>query len=214
MTVQENEGPEADGGATDGVIRVPRRTIDEVLIGFGLIATFVFAVAAGLLMWGANFSDDYVRRELGSQNVFFPTKAVLIEEGRADLVGRAGQQVTNGPQAEDYASYIGGHLEKIGGGKTYSQIDYRGAADAVVAAKKAGASQVRIIELQATADQLKDQRATLFEGETLRGLLLSAFAWSTVGTIARISAWVAVVAAVVMAAVTVIGVVDLRRTTH
>lgn len=192
-------------------IHLHRRTVDRVLVGMGLIAAIVFAVAGGLLTWGANFSDDYVGRELGSQNVFFPEKAELVEEGRTDLVDFAGQQVTTGPQAEAYAGYIEGHLEGIADGKTYSEIDDRGAAAAVTTAQESGASEAEIAELQATADQLKGQRDTLFKGETLRGLLLSAFAWSTIGRIAGIAAWVTFAGAAVLLALVVAGTVHLRR---
>lgn len=192
-------------------IRLHRHTVDKVLVGMGLIAAIVFAVAGGLLTWGATFSDDYVGRELGSQNVFFPDKADLVEEGRTDLVKYAGQQVTTGPQAEAYAGYIEGHLEGIADGKTYSEIDDRGAAAAVTAAQEAGASEAEVAELQATADQLKGQRDTLFKGETLRGLLLSAFAWSTIGRIAGIAAWVTFAGAAVLLALVVAGTIHLRR---
>ena len=49
------------------VVALKRRTIDSVLIGFGVVAMAAFAVAGGLLMWGHNFSSDYVNRELSSQ---------------------------------------------------------------------------------------------------------------------------------------------------
>lgn len=196
---------------TDDTIHLHRRTIDKVLIGFGLVAAVVLAVAGGLLTWGANFSDDYVHDELASQNVYFPDKAALAEEGRDDLAEYAGVQVTTGSQAEAYASYIGGHLEGIADGKTYSEIDDRGAAAAVAEAKESGADAATISELQATADQLKGQRDTLFKGETLRGLLLSSFAWSTIGTIAGVAALAMFVAAALMAALTVAGALHLRR---
>jgi len=202
-------------GAVDeheDVVRLPRRTIDKLLIGIGLIAALVFAVAGGLLTWGANFADDYVYDELSSQNVVFPDEATLAEEGRDDLVSHAGEQVTTGDEAEAYASYIGGHLEEIAGGLTYAEIDDRGAAAAVTEAEEAGASEAEIADLQATADELRGQRDSLFRGETLRGLLLSAYAWSTMGRIAGIAAWVAFAGAAVMAALTVAGVVHLRRT--
>ncbi len=197
----------------DHVIPLRRSTIDRVLIGFGVITTAVLLAAGGLLMWGANFSDDYVHRELSSQNVFFPDRAALEGEGRDDLVQYAGEQVTTGKQAEAYASYIDGHLAGIADGKTYSEIDDRGAAEAVTAAEEAGADPAEIAELQATADQLKAQRDTLFKGETLRGLLLSSYAWATIGTIAGIAAWVAFAGALLMAILTVAGVVHLRRMT-
>jgi len=193
------------------VVQIHRRSIDKVLIGMGVIATIVFAAAGGLLMWGANFADDYVHRELASQNVFFPEADELREEGRGDLVEFAGEQVTTGTGAEAYASYINGHLRGIADGKTYSEIDDRGAAAAVSEARSAGASEAEIADLQATADTLRAQRDSLFRGETLRGLLLSSYAWATIGTIAWIAAWVAFGGAALMAGLVVAGIVHLRR---
>jgi len=193
------------------VVRLPRRSIDRVLIGFGVIAAIVFAAAGALLTWGANFADDYVQDELSSQRVFFPDEAGLREEGREDLVKYADQQVTTGGEAEAYASYIAGHMEGIADGKTYSEIDDRGAAQAVVDARESGASEAEVAKLQATADELKAQRDSLFRGETLRGLLLSSYAWGTIGGIAAIAAWVAFAGAAVMGALVVAGLVHLRR---
>jgi len=144
--------------------------------------------------------------------VFFPDEAALREEGRTDLVKYADEQVTTGDEAEAYASFINGHLQGIADGKTYSQIDDRGAAQAVVDAKAAGASQAEVAQLQATADKLEGQRDTLFKGETLRGLLLTSFAWATIGRIAGIAAWVAFAGAALMIVLVLAGVVHLRRT--
>jgi hypothetical protein len=195
----------------DDVVQLHRRTIDRLLIAVGAIAAVVFVIAGGLLTWGANFSDDYVRQELASQNVFFPDADELRAEGRDDLVEHAGEQVTTGRQAEAYASYIGGHLEGIAGGRTYSEIDDRGAAAAVTEAQESGASAEEVAELQATANELKGQRDTLFKGETLRGLLLSSYAWSTIGMIAAIASYVVFAGAALMVALTVAGLVHVRR---
>lgn len=192
-------------------ITLRRRTIDRILTGFGAVATVAFLVAGVLLFWGASFSDDYVHDELSSQNITFGTAEELRAEGRDDLVKYAGQDVDTGAEAEAYASYIDGHLDDVAGGLTYSQIDDRGAAAAVEEAKAAGAPQAEIDELQATADELAAQRNTLFKGETLRGLLLSAYAWSTVGTIALYAAYGAFAATVLMAALVIAGMVHLRR---
>ena len=54
----------------------------------------------------------------------------------------------------------------------------------MTAAVAAGQPQAQVDALQAKADAITDNRNTLFKGETLRGLLLSAYAWSTVGMIA------------------------------
>lgn len=194
------------------IVRLPRRRLDHLLIAFGIVAAVVFAVAGGLLTWGATFAEDYVHDELSSQNVFFPDAASLEEEGRDDLVKYADEQVTTGDEAEAYASYIDGHLAGIADGKTYAEIDDRGAAEAVVEAEESGASEAEVAELQATADELKSQRDSLFRGETLRGLLLSSYAWATVGGIAAIAAIGAFVAAVAMALLVAAGLVHLRRT--
>ena len=207
----EDRPPTMIDHPNEDVVRLPRRSIDKVLIGFGVIAAVVFAAAGALLTWGANFADDYVHDELSSQRVFFPDEASLREEGRDDLVKFADEQVTTGGQAEAYASYIAGHMEGIADGKTYSEIDDRGAAQAVVDARESGATEAEVAKLQATADELKAQRDSLFRGETLRGLLLSSYAWGTIGGIAAIAAWVAFAGAAVMAALVVAGLVHLRR---
>ena len=210
MSTSTIERPLTTDRHQDDIVRLPRRRIDKFLIGFGVIAALVFAVAGGLLTWGANFANDYVGDELSSQRVFFPDAASLRDEGRNDLVAYADQQVTTGNEAQAFASYIGGHLQGIADGKTYAEIDDRGAAQAVLDARDAGASDATVAELQATADQLKTQRESLFKGETLRGLLLSSYAWATIGRIAAIGAWVAFTGAAVMTALAT-GLVHLRR---
>jgi hypothetical protein len=212
MSISTIERPLPTDRREPDIVRLPRRRIDQLLIGFGVIAAIVFAAAGGLLTWGANFANDYVHDELASQRVFFPDEASLRDEGRDDLVRYADQQVTTGTEAQAYAGYIGGHMEGIADGKTYAEIDDRGAAQAVVDAREAGASGAEIADLQATADELKAQRDSLFRGETLRGLLLSSYAWSTIGRIAAIAAWVAFAGAAVMAALVAAGLVHLRRT--
>jgi len=206
--------PTSGSPPAPSVVALPRRTIDAVLIGFGAVAMVVFLIAGGLLTWGANFSDDYVSRELSSQNISFPDAAALKEEGRDDLLEFAGQDLTTGKQAEGYASYIDGHLQDIADGATFADLGTpeRAAKAAVTEAVAAGASTDEVAALQATADGISGQRNTLFKGETLRGLLLSAYAWATVGTIAGIAAIGAFLAAAVMAVLVLLGVVHHRRT--
>ena len=193
---------------------VRRRTIDRILIGFGIVATAAFAIAGGLLLWGNQFSNDYVSDELSSQNITFPTAEALTEEGRTDLLDYAGESLTTGEQAEAYASYINGHLEGIADGATFADLGgpERAAKAAVADAVAADAPQSDIDELQATAAGITAQRDSLFRGETLRGLLLSAYAWSTVGMIAGLAAIGAFLAAAVMAVLVIIGIVHYRRT--
>lgn len=200
--------------AASDEIHLRRRTIDTVLIAAGTVVAIVLAVAGALLTWGNNFADDYVGRELDSQNIVFPDAAALEAEGRTDLLDYAGQQVDTGREAEAYASYIGGHLEETGGGLSYAELGatQREARAALQEAIDSGADQATVDELQAALDQVNSQRETMFKGETLRGLLLSTYAWSTIGQIAGIAAVVAYVGAALMAVLVVLGIVHRLRT--
>jgi hypothetical protein len=204
----------AAGGPVDDVITIHRRTVDTLLILAGVVVAAVLVVAGALLTWGSNFAEDYVSDELTAQNIFFPDQAALEEDGRADLVKYAGEQVTTGAEAEAYASFIDGHLADIAEGATYADLGgpEREANAAVTEAQQSGADEATVAELQATADEISGQRQSLFRGETLRGLLLSTFAWSTMGRIAGIAAIVAFVAAAVMIVLVVLGLIHRRRT--
>jgi hypothetical protein len=209
----EVAAPTSQDATTEKVVGVRRRTVDTVLIGAGVLVTLVLAVAGVLLTWGSNFANDYVRKELTSQQIYFPDRAALQQEGRSDLFGFAGQQVTNGTQAQGYASYIRGHLEAVADGQTYAQLGApeREAKAAVQAATDNGQSAATVAELQAKADTITNQRNTLFKGETLRGLLLSTYAWSTIGRIAGIAAVAAFVAAGAMLVLVILGIVHRVR---
>jgi hypothetical protein len=195
-------------------IVLQRRTIDSALIAIGVVLTVVFVVAGGLLTWGWNFSSNYVGDELSSQNITFPTAEALTKGERTDLLGFAGQRLDTGSEAQAYASYINGHLADIAGGATYADLGApESAAKAdVKAAVEAGKPQSEIDALQGKADVVSGQRNTLFKGETLRGLLLSAYAWSTVGTIAGIAAIGAFIAAALMAVLVGLGFNHHRKT--
>ena len=157
-------------------------------------------MTGALLTWGANFAADYVDDELSSQNIVFPPAAALEEEGRTDLLGFAGETVNTGSEAEAYASFIDGHLQGIAHGATYADLGTpeREANAAVAAAKADGVDAATIAELEGEAAAISGQRNSLFKGETLRGLLLTAFAWSTVGHIAGYAAVGAFIAGGVM----------------
>jgi len=211
-TIQPTGKVESSAVATP-IVGLPRRTIDAVLISIGTVAAVVFAVAGGLLTWGNDFSSDYVHRELVSQHISFPSAEALTTEGRTDLVHFAGNAVDTGSEAEGYASFINGHLQGIADGATYADLGTpeRAAKAAAQEAVDSGAPQATIDDLQAQAKAITAQRDSLFRGETLRGLLLSAYAWSTVGTIAGWAALGAFIAAFLMAVLVVLGLIHHRR---
>jgi len=208
--------PPSAAPAPDRPVQFTRRRIDRVLIAFGVLAAAVFAVAGALLMWGSSFADDYVHDELSSQNITFPSADALREDGREDLAKYGDEVLDTGDEAEAYASFIDGHLGNIGGGLTYAEYGKveNEAKAAVAAAEESGASEAEVSELQAAATDASNTRNSLFKGETLRGLLLSAYAWSTVGMIAGYAAIAAFAAAALMAALVVTGLVHYRRMTH
>lgn len=170
-----------------------RKVIDKLLSGFGVIATVTLLAIGGLAWWGYSFATANVHDQLATQKIFFPAVGSpaltsLPPNDQAEVNKYAGQQVLTGAQAKVFAdNYIAVHLKEIAGGQTYSEVSAKAAADPANA------------KLQAQAN-------TLFKGETLRGLLLGdAYAFDTVGAIARDAAVVAFAAAALMAVLTVLG---------
>jgi hypothetical protein len=173
-----------------------RRTLDAILTTGGLILAIVLVVAGSLLTWGYKFADNNVHDQLAAQKIFFPPKgsdALKPKEIGPFLNQYAGEQLTTGKQAEAYANhFIKVHLSEVAGGKTYSQVS---------AASLANPTDTKLV----------GQANTLFKGETLRGLLLNAYAFWKIGQIAKIGAIVAFFLAGVMALLTVLGYRHLRR---
>src|ERR1700733_11450785 len=110
----------------------------------------------------------------------------------------AGQQLVTGQQAEVYANdFIAVHLGEIGGGKTYAEL-----SAAAMALPKGSAAY--------TAAEAKVQ--TVFQGTTLRGLLLEAYGYSLIAAIALWCAIAAFALAAVMAVLVGLGFAHARRT--
>ena len=184
-----------------------RKNFDKIVtaVGFGL-TVFLF-VAAGLLNWGASFASDSVKSQLENQNISFPAAEAMPEATKAKLTKWAEQKVTTGEMARDYADlYIWEHMKgaaKAGIGKeaTYSEVSgmYMGAA-------KGGKASPEEI------GKLGELRQTLFMGNTLRGLLLEAYAFGTLGNIAAIAALASLVGGILLLLLSIAGIVHIRRT--
>jgi hypothetical protein len=152
-------------------------------------------VAGGLLTWAHNFVQDEVHSQLAAQQIYFPAKNSPAIAGPefAQMRKYAGQQLTTGAQAQTYADhFIGVHLKEVAGGQTYAQLSTKAQADP-------------------TNLKLQGQVATMFKGETLRGLLLNAYAFGTMGTIAGIAALCAFISAGAMLALGALGLWHSRR---
>jgi hypothetical protein len=130
----------------------------------GILVVGVMAVVGG------SYAKNVVHDQLVPQKIVFPA-----QNSPALLPGvkqYAGQQLVNGSQAKAYANnFINVHLSKIAGGQTYAQVS----AAAIAAPKNA---------------KLAEEKATLFQGETLRSILLTAWGWSLLGTIATVAGFI------------------------
>jgi hypothetical protein len=173
-----------------------RKTFDVLVSATGLFLALVLVVAGSLLTWANHFVGNQVTTQLSAQKIFFPPKGSPATAGPqfAQMRQYAGQQLTTGAQAQVYANhFIAVHLSEVAGGKTYAQLSTAAQADPTNAA-------------------LSGQVATMFKGETLRGLLLNAYAFGTMGTIAGIAAIAAFIAAGVMLLLSGLGLMHSRRT--
>ncbi len=161
-----------------------RRTLDLFFSVGGAALAVLLAVLGFVLKANANFAHDYVREQMQQQQIVFtPEEALSPEEREAEcLVENAGQPLETGKQAECYANeYIGLHLAEINGGKTYSQTSGESRQARAAATEAAEANAPNAEQLADEAAELEGKVESLFRGETLRGLLLTSFGFSTFG---------------------------------
>jgi spore germination protein GerM len=177
---------------------VNRSVIDRIVSAIGAVLGVVLLVAAGLLFYAHNYVHDQVRTQLQEQKVVFPTadSKGLTSLPAADQTAMrefAGQTLSTGEQAHTYSEhFIKVHLAEVAQGQTYSQVSSKAQADP-------------------TNQQLAGQVQTLFRGETLRGLLLNAYAFDMMAKVALIAAWVSIVAALALFALAALGLRHARQ---
>jgi hypothetical protein len=184
-----------------------RKNFDKIVTAVGFGITVILFVGAGLLNWGASFAQDSVKNQLDNQNISFPAAEAMPEATKAQLAKWSEMKVTTGEMARDYSDlYIWEHMKgssiaAIGKAATYSEVSgmYMGLT-------RGGSTDTAQIA------QLGDLRETLFMGNTLRGMLLTAYAFGTLGVIASYGAIAALVGGVVMLLLSIAGLVHIRRT--
>jgi hypothetical protein len=152
-----------------------RKVFDVVVSAGGAVVVVVLLVAGALSMWGYSVANSDVHNQLAEQQIFFPTKAQFatakpgteITPGMIPYLEKyAGQQLLTGAQAEAYANhFIAIHL---------SEMPYAGVYSKVSAASMASP----------TNTALATEVQTVFRGTTLRGMLLEAYGFWTVGQVA------------------------------
>jgi hypothetical protein len=173
-----------------------RKTFDALLTSAGFVLAIVLVAAGGLLLWAHNFVDNQVQSQLAAQQIFFPkagSESLDDPAVKPYLSQYAGQQLVTGAQAEAYANhFIAVHINEMAGGKTYAQLSQESLANPNDA-------------------KLAGQVQTVFRGETLRGLLLNAYAFGKMGQIALYAAITAFAAAGILLILSVLGYAHLRR---
>lgn len=155
-----------------------QQIVSKVFTYISVIVGCIVLVIGGLALWAHVFVNDMVRQELSAQKIYFPEKGskALDPATYPTLQKYAGQLVDTPEEAKAYANdFIGHHLKNAAGGKTYAEVS----AEAMK---------------NPTDQKLQQQRQTLFQGETLRGILLtSGYGFGMVGKIAGIAAYSAFV---------------------
>ncbi|MDA8343068.1 MAG: hypothetical protein M0007_12700 [Actinomycetota bacterium] len=179
-----------------------RKTFDAILTAVGGLVVVVLLVAGGLLMWGQSFANSSVHDQLAQQQIFFPSKAAFahaqpgteITPSMIPTVSQyAGQQLLTGEQAKVYADdFIAVHLSEMPYGGVYSKVSNASRANP-------------------TDKKLAAEVQTSFQGTTLRGLLLEAYAFSVFGEIALWAGIASFILAFVMLILVILGWVHLRR---
>jgi hypothetical protein len=180
-----------------------RKMFDFMASAIGAAMVVVLLVAGGLLMWGYSFANSNVHNQLAQQAIVFPTKAEFahakagteITPGMLPYLSQyAGQPLTTGAQAEAYADhFIAVHLSEMPYGGIYSNVS------AAARANPTNATLAKEVQ-------------TSFQGTTLRGLLLEAYAFSEFALIALWAAFAAFALAGIMALLVGLGLWHARKT--
>lgn len=173
-----------------------RKVFDTLASATGAVLAVVLLVAGALLMWGYSYTTTSVHDQLAQQQITFPAKgsAALASPKIGPYLDRyAGQPLTTGPQAKAYADhFIAVHLSEMPYGGVYSNIS-------------------TAVQANPTNAALKTLQQTSFQGTTLRGLLLEAYAFSTFGQIALWAAIASFTAAGALAILVGLGFIHARR---
>src|SRR5271157_1268417 len=180
-----------------------RKFFDVFASAIGAVMVVALVVAGSLLMWGYSFANSNVHNQLAAQDITFPTAAEFAHAKAGTeitpqmlpyLLQYAGQPLTTGAQAEAYANhFIAYHL---------AEMPYNGVYATVSTASRANPTNAKLAaEVQ-----------TVFTGTTLRGLLLEAYAFSVLATIAFWAGIAAFVLAGIMAVLVAFGFWHARRT--
>ncbi len=184
-----------------------RRTFDKLVSFVGLGFAILLFIFAGLLNYGASFANDNVQSQLENQNIAFPGEEGLPANTKDQLMKWAGMQVVTGEMAKDYSDlyileHMNGSAEAVmGKPATYSEV-----SGAYMGLVKGGSTDTAKIA------QLGELRQTLFMGNTLRGMLLQAYAFGIFGVVAGYAALASLLGGILFLVLAITGFAHIRQT--
>jgi amino acid permease len=187
--------------------KMNRRTFYKIVSYVGLGLALLLFTFAGLLNFGASFANESVKTQLENQNIAFPAEDSLPADTKEQLTKWAGKTVNTGEMARDYSDlYIWEHMKGSSIAVTGKPSTYSEVSGTYMGLVRGGSTDV------ATITKYADLRETLFMGNTLRGMLLQAYAFGTMGVIAGYAAIAAFGAGLLFLLLAIAGFVHLRRT--
>ena len=184
-----------------------RKSFDKIASVIGLLLAGFLIVIGGILQFGGNFATDQVAAQLEPQAITIPAEngdPKVTDDVKKFFADNGGKVMTTGKQAQMYADhYIGFHMSEM--------PTYAAASGANRAAAGALATDPTNPELQAAAKQASGMVETVFKGETLRGMLLNAYAFGTLGQIAMVASYVSFAGGINFLILALLGFAHLRR---
>jgi hypothetical protein len=184
-----------------------RKSFDKIASVIGLLLAGFLIVIGGILQYGGNFATDQVAAQLEPQAITIPAEngdPKVTDDVKKFFAENGEKVMTTGKQAQMYADhYIGFHMSEM--------PTYAAASGANRAAAGALAADPTNPELQAAAKQASGMVETVFKGETLRGMLLNAYAFGTLGQIAMVASYVSFAGGIIFLILALLGFAHLRR---
>jgi hypothetical protein len=184
-----------------------RKSFDKIASVIGLLLAGFLIVIGGILQYGGNFATDQVAAQLEPQAITIPAEngdPKVTDDVKKFFADNGEKVMTTGKQAQMYADhYIGFHMSEM--------PTYAAASGANRAAAGALAADPTNPELQAAAKQASGMVETVFKGETLRGMLLNAYAFGTLGQIAMVASYVSFAGGIIFLILALLGFAHLRR---
>jgi hypothetical protein len=197
-----------------------RKVFDKLASGVGAVLVVILLAAGGLMIFGQAYTNKNIHDQMVTQQIYFPAKSEInavkaqyAKGGQSAVTDQefpnarvqipamepyAGQQVLTGAEAKVYADqFIGQHLYAMPYHGVYSQVS---------------AAAMKATPGSAQATQLDSLKNTVFMGTSLRGMLLEAYAFGTIGSIMLFGAIASFIGAAILAVLTALGIRHANKT--